>query len=781
MSSISSQPKLDASEAAAIFRETYSLEPFMMQPLPGERDRNFLVHLQDGRKLVFKVCNPGEPRSFLTAQVRALERLKSLDFVPQTEVTKAGTHLATISLGKDEYVVRTVKFVPGTPLAELRRPSSSLLTDLGQKLARLDQSLAGFDDPVLHRDFDWNLVSGLRVIEEHAQLISDEAMRALVARSAERIARSLNRRSSELRLATIHNDANDFNVIVSDARDAHGERFVAGVIDFGDLARSYLVGELAIAIAYIACRRTDPLNVACELTAAYHKVLPLDDVELASLFDLVVLRLCVSACMSARQQVERPEDTYLSISQEPIRRTLPVLSDLSPSFVEARLRSACELPPSPKSIRISNWISSVGDQFCPVMGTRLDEFNSEIVDLSAASRRSEVFAQGNDIETALARRTPIKTNKQFAIGRYGERRLIYSSIRFDVADTIDTRVAKTAERRSVHLGIDIFAPAGSDIFAPFAGEVYRSEYRDPDQDYGGVLIFRHATPEGDLFYTLYGHLSRSSVDGRTVGKPVCAGDVVGQLGSSEENGGWAAHLHLQVITDLIGLDDDFPGVAAASEEGVWTAFSPNPASLAGIDVPLQAQSRAPSFDDLAEVRKQHLGSNLSIAYRTPLRAVRGYLQYLFDADGRRYLDGYNNVPHVGHCHPRVVAAAHRQMNTLNANTRYLHHLVSEYARRVTETMPEQLEVCFFVNSASEANELAIRLARNATGRRGIVVQEGAYHGHTTSLIDISPYSTTDPVVWARRIGFTRCRCQISFVASSATITPDGCMANKPPR
>ena len=84
------------------------------------------------------------------------------------------------------------------------------------------------------------------------------------------------------------------------------------------------------------------------------------------------------------------------------------------------------------------------------------------------------------------------------------------------------------------------------------------------------------------------------------------------------------------------------------------------------------------------------------------------------------------------------------MKTLNTNTRYLHDLLNEYARRVTDTMPEKLDVCFFVNSASEANELAIRLARNATGRRGIVVQEAAYHGNTTSLIDISPYKHDGP-------------------------------------
>jgi 4-aminobutyrate aminotransferase-like enzyme len=115
------------------------------------------------------------------------------------------------------------------------------------------------------------------------------------------------------------------------------------------------------------------------------------------------------------------------------------------------------------------------------------------------------------------------------------------------------------------------------------------------------------------------------------------------------------------------------------------------------------------------------------------------MQYLFDDEGRRYLDAYNNVAHVGHCHPEVVAAGQRQMEVLNTNTRYLSELILEYAEKLTATLPESLCVCFFVNSGSEANELAIRLARAHTKARELIVLDHAYHGNTTTLIDISPY------------------------------------------
>src|SRR6185369_4682213 len=150
------------------------------------------------------------------------------------------------------------------------------------------------------------------------------------------------------------------------------------------------------------------------------------------------------------------------------------------------------------------------------------------------------------------------------------------------------------------------------------------------------------------------------------------------------------------------------------------------------------------LESLIDERSRLLGRNLSVAYERPLHIVRGYGQYLYDDEGRRYIDAYNNVAHVGHCHPQVVAAGLRQMELLNTNTRYLSELILEYAQKLTATLPEPLRVCFFVNSGSEANELALRLARAHTKARDLIVLEHAYHGNTTTLIDISPYKHDGP-------------------------------------
>jgi 4-aminobutyrate aminotransferase-like enzyme len=144
-------------------------------------------------------------------------------------------------------------------------------------------------------------------------------------------------------------------------------------------------------------------------------------------------------------------------------------------------------------------------------------------------------------------------------------------------------------------------------------------------------------------------------------------------------------------------------------------------------------------EEILALRRRHLGGSLSLSYRHPLKIVRGRGQFLFDEDDRPYLDCVNNVCHVGHCHPRVVDAAQRQIAALNTNTRYLHDHIVEYARRLAGTMPDPLEVCFFVCSGSEANELALRMARTATGRRDVVVLDGAYHGNTGGMVELSPY------------------------------------------
>ena len=148
--------------------------------------------------------------------------------------------------------------------------------------------------------------------------------------------------------------------------------------------------------------------------------------------------------------------------------------------------------------------------------------------------------------------------------------------------------------------------------------------------------------------------------------------------------------------------------------------------------------------ELLRLREAHLGKALSIAHGKPLHITHGSMQYLYAADGTRYLDLVNNVSHVGHSNPRVTQACAHQMGLLNTNTRYVYNGLTEYLGRIADTLPETLSVGFLVNSGSEANELAVRIARAHTGAHDMVVVEGAYHGHTGMLVDLSPYKFRGP-------------------------------------
>ncbi|XP_074025701.1 alanine--glyoxylate aminotransferase 2-like isoform X1 [Leptinotarsa decemlineata] len=152
-----------------------------------------------------------------------------------------------------------------------------------------------------------------------------------------------------------------------------------------------------------------------------------------------------------------------------------------------------------------------------------------------------------------------------------------------------------------------------------------------------------------------------------------------------------------------------------------------------------------SKNETIALREKHIGKSCQLFFRQdPLKIVRAKGQYMYDERGDAFLDCINNVAHVGHCHPEVVRAGCEQMSILNTNNRFLHDNIVLCAKRIISTMPDELSVCFFVNSGSEANDLALRLAQIHTGNKDVIALEHAYHGHLTSLIDISHYKFNLP-------------------------------------
>jgi Ser/Thr protein kinase RdoA (MazF antagonist) len=196
----------------------------------------------------------------------------------------------------------------------------ALLEDVGRSVAEVDAALRSFDHPAIHRRVDWDLAEGLAVIAERRPLVADRALGRLVDETVARFERDDAPSLPALGRSAIHNDANEFNVLVEGTR-------VSGIIDFGDMVYGWTVGDLAIAIAYAALDQPDPGAAARAVARGYERVSPLMGEERHVLMGLVRLRLAMSVCIAAAQQRERPGDEYLLVSQEPIRRTLPALMD----------------------------------------------------------------------------------------------------------------------------------------------------------------------------------------------------------------------------------------------------------------------------------------------------------------------------------------------------------------------------------------------------------------------------------------------------------------------
>ncbi len=740
------RPDVDLGQAARFLAERYGLTG-TIEELPSERDRNFLVRPAGRSPVVLKVAHADEARDVLDLQHRALARLadRAPDLtLPMVVSSQAGDELVTLAGQRGDHLARVLTWVPGRVWAEVSPHSPPLLDSLGRVLGRIDRALEGFDHPAAHRELKWDLTRP-QWARPLVRRIADPTRRALVERHLDRFD-TLASALAALPRSVIHNDANDWNVVVGEGHP--DQRTVIGVVDFGDMLESVTVAELAIGCAYAMQGAADPLSAAAAVVRGYHAARPLAEAELSVLLPLIATRLAVSVANAAHQRELFPDNAYLAVSERPAWETLDRLESVHPRFAEYTFRAAAGYEPVPAAAAVRGWLAEHGDRIGPVLDLPLDP-PATTLDLSVASPLIEHPDEpldagrfGRKLFAEIRRR-----GAGLGIGRYDEPRLLYTTDRYQASGN-DRPVPRT-----VHLGLDLFVAPGTGVLAPLDGVVESVRDNGMDLDYGPTIVLRHAVG-GVVFHTLYGHLASDCLEALTPGRTVTRGDRIGAVGDRDVNGGWPPHLHLQLIVDRLDRDGEFPGVARADQREVWKSLSPDPNLVTRLRT--ETSFGTPPAGALLQARRTRLGPSLSVSYRRPLTIVRGWKQHLYDDLGLAYLDGVNNVPHVGHSHPRVVAAARAQMAVLNTNTRYLHPTILEYAERLTATLPEPLRVCYFVNSGSEANELAIRLARAATGRRGMVVIEAGYHGNTTTLIDVSPYKHDGPggrgaPAWVRKI------------------------------
>ena len=703
-----------------------------LHPLAGEYDLNFRVLARDGRRVVLKVMRPGCDRGFVEMLTSAHQHIRARDAsVPVAEVIH--TCDGGLFAEHEGRLVWMLTMLEGAEYARVRHHPLALLRDFGGAVARMHGALADFSHPGLHRPgFKWDLMQAEWIATCHPERSEGSAvgLSSIVARYRE-ILPSLRAQPQ----AVLHNDLNDWNVLVS--RDQ-----LTGIIDFGDMISGPVVCDIAIAGAYIVLDHPHPERAFAAFVEGYHQVSPLSGAQLDLLWPLLLMRLAVSVTNSALMKRERPDDVYVVVSEKPAWDFLGRARTIGEKQMSARLRAACGLP---LNTRVLEWLDSQRGSFARVIGlpsaphvTFDMRLGDEGLDLSTIATGSLA------IRTSLLPRDPMHMTEEEAttlgggtpwVGSYLEPRAIYTAPAFRKgSDPI-------ADRRTVHLGVDVFLPARTPVHAPCDGVVDTVEYREARLDYGGMVVLRHETPSGDPFWTLYGHLSRGELP--HAGQRITKGTRFASLGDVHENGGWDPHLHFQLALLTDGMEGDWPGVADPDDLPLWKSICPNPAAL--LNLPDERVAYQPlDTQHLRDERRAHFATNLKLSYRNPLLFVRGWKHYLFDEYGRVHLDAYNNVPHVGHAHPRITAVAADQLARINTNTRYLHPAQIEFAEELLSRCPKHLTHVFFVNSGSEGNELALRLARTHTGGKDMITPEHGYHGNTTGAYDISHYKFGKP-------------------------------------
>lgn len=718
-------PDVTPEQASALLARHYGLGA-TAQPLEGERDRNFHVTAADG-SYVFKVVNGSEPLAESEFQAQILLHLARVApelAVPRLIADQNGQPLAHSDAGN---ALRLVSWLPGQPLA-LAADRRAALAGLGRFLGQLDRALQGFIHPGALRVFDWD-IRQTPLAQDRLDHIQSPEDRALVAQFLDHFADHVAPKLAGLRAQVIHNDTNDWNVLTQAGEPAE----IAGIIDFGDAQHAPLIAEVAVACAYAIMGSDDPISDAVTLTAAFHAEYPLLEAELDLLFDLIMARLVISVSMSAMRSDQVGDNPYLAVSEAPAWTLLRRMAAMNRRFATAILRHGCGFDATPGAKAVIAWLHENRRAFAPIVRPHPAMMTKALVPYGDPSHPMTVTSANQQPNEASAWWDDYCAEHgiTLGIGPWGEARTVYSG------DMFKSRFIPGV-RRIHHLGLDLFMPAGTALYTPLAGRVRTVEIEHDPLGYGGLVAIDHSPEGAPPFVTLWGHMAHEVLHRLKPGDLLAAGDLVGHMGANTENGGWSPHLHFQISTDVSLSATQMLGVGEARFLPVWAELFPDAADLAQIP-PESFASSGRTRAQIVAGRKDILLPNLSISYADPIKFQRGEGAYLIDDQGRAYLDCFNNVCHLGHAHPRVVEALARQAGILNTNTRYLHDLILTYAERLTATLPEGLSVASFACSGSEANSLALRMARTATGRDNAVVLDWAYHGTTQELIDLSPY------------------------------------------
>lgn len=696
-------------------------------------DLSFLAETKGGQNYILKAMRPGTEPELVDMQTSALlhiARHAPQLSVPETCVTSDGREIVEVADENGAARLAWVQtIVSGRCFNKAGPKSIELIEDLGHVLGTADKALLGFEHPRLGVDLEGKptptdgIAGKLEAIANpsHSKLIGN------IASQLQAVADTL----KSLEPQAIYQCSNELNILFSGS--LLQPHTVSSLLYLGGMSRTPRVCNLASAAACIVLDHPAPEAGLAALVAGYHGAYPLTTQELDLIWPLLQAHLALFVVNAMPLSVVSANAPPANAAAESAWRFLEG-NNLHGGMLTARLRAACSLPVVEGADRVMAWLEQERGNFAPLMGEDLADAPMGTLSVEHSTWPQNPFHL--PLEEAARVGEEFEKIGRIWLGHYSEPRLIYAEPAYRKGPW------KASNRRTVHLAIDAFAPAGTPMFAPLRGEVFVAEYRDGHLDYGGVIILRHETPQGDSFYTLYGHLSPEFLDRLKPGDSVEKGELFCQLGEPGQNGGWSPHVHFQLALTTEGIEADWPGVGDPDEMYLWSAICPNPAvllNLADKKVRYRPTDKSQALAD----RQALIGDNLRPAPAEPVMLVRGWRHHVFDEWGRPYLDVSNNAPIVGHAHPRIQAVAAEQLKRIDSTSSYLHPAQTAFATKLLSKLPDKFEVCFTVGSDAEASALAINLARCHTGARGVIAPAHAYFGHSTDFNGISDITLSE--------------------------------------
>ncbi|MDY7562277.1 aminotransferase [Pseudomonas sp. 10B1] len=679
-------PEVSVEQAGHLLARYYGLRGNLKE-LGSQQDRNYLIDCEAGR-YVLKICHADYLPLELEAQHAALAHLAMVPGIRVPHVVTAGNGSEMLSMEIDGRAVhaRLLEFIDGQSLAHLSHLSLNVVVGLGELCARVDQALASFQHPGLERTLQWDPRHAQALIKYLLPVIKNPEEREFLTLATRQAQQRLRPLLAKLPLQAVHLDITEYNVVWQ--RDVQRHWQIKGLIDFGDLLTTWRVADLSVTCAALLPHAGgDPLYILPAIEA-YQAINPLQLEELQALWPLIVFRAAILVLSSEQQASIDPTNSYIRANLQSEWAIFDLATSVPLELMEAAILAAV-------GVESLNVDKPTFLSLLPSLGER--EFAR--IDLGVLSPH---FDAGNweqsGIDERLLTELGIKTG--LAATHYGEYRLSRTKI----------NAAKAPDTFALH--VELYLPAGTPIHAPFAGTVRLAA------DAAFWLI-------GDeMTVRLWG--MASSIDSGTI---VYAGQMLGE-------GSGSLMVQLCRCAELSP-----PLFCAPSWVPAWQALCPSPAALLGFECD------APPIQDAGELlarRDASFARSQKHYYQAPPQIERGWRNHLIDMQGRSYLDMLNNVAVLGHGHPRMAAEAAKQWSLLNTNSRFHYAAIAEFSEQLLELAPDSMDRVFLVNSGTEANDLAIRLAWAYSGGRDMLSVLEAYHGWSVATDAISTSIADNP-------------------------------------